>query len=141
MPSPFADDAARDAFLADPRLAILMTHRTGKGPMGVPVWFDWSGGEVHMFAAKDSAKVRRLQADPRVSVLVTNRVGEQESWVAFDGDVEIREDGGLDLANRLAPRYWDLNNPNLKATLDNWRQAPEAFCLLTMTPSAIRSGA
>ena len=141
MPSPFATDAERDAFLADPRQAILITHRKDKGPMGVPVWFDWTGDKVLMFADKTTAKVRRLKNDPRASVLVTNHLGEPERWVAFDGRVSISENGGIDLANRLADRYWDLNDPDRKATLELWNQASELFCLLTMVPEKIRTGA
>lgn len=36
MPQPFADDAAREAFLAEPRLAILITHREGQPPWASP---------------------------------------------------------------------------------------------------------
>ncbi len=141
MPTPFANDAERDAFLAETRQAILITHRKDKAPMGVPVWFDWTGDKVLMFADKSTAKVRRITNDPRASVLITNKVGEKEKWVAFDGEIQISNDGGLDLANRLAERYWGLTNPDQKATLDLWNQASEVFCLLTMVPEKIRTGA
>ena len=141
MPSPFATDAERDAFLAQPRQAILITHRKEKAPMGVPVWFEWTGEKVLMFADKNTAKVRRIQNDPRASVLVTNHLGETEKWVAFDGEITIGDSGGIELANRLAERYWDLGDPERKAALDLWNQASEMFCALTMEPKQIRSGA
>ncbi len=141
MPSPFATDADRDAFLTDPRQAILITHRNNSAPMGVPVWFDWTGEKVSMFAAKNTAKIRRLRNNPRASVLVTNHLGEPERWVAFDGDISISEEGGIELANRLAERYWDLNDPERKATLDQWNQVADLFYTLTMVPDKIRTGA
>lgn len=140
MASPFLDEADRNAFLAEPRQAIFITHRKDKPPMGVPVWFEWTGEKVLMFADKNTAKVRRIRNDPRASVLVPNKMGETEKWVAFDGIVDIANGGGWDLASRLAPRYWDLDNPERKETFDLWRQAADVFCLLTMVPERIREG-
>ncbi len=141
MPSPFSSDAERGAFLAEPRLAILISSRLDHSPIGVPVWFDWNGKHIKMFADKSSPKVRRLKANPRVSVLVTNRLDEKEAWVAFDGDITISEEGAFALAEKLAPRYWDLDDKEKRATFDLWKSAPDAFCLLSMKPEKIRSGA
>lgn len=141
MTNAFTSDDERDAFLATPRLGILISARRDGRPIGVPVWFEWTGTAVNMFAAIDSVKVRRLRRDPRASLLVTNRVDEREAWIAFDGDVSIDPDAGVDLAVRLAHRYWDLDDPLRRAELDAWQQAPpEAFCQLTLTPSEIRTG-
>ena len=133
-----------ERFLMEPRLAILMYKGKRPGPTGVPVWFDWDGETLRMFASRTSPKVKQLQADPNVSVLVTNKVGEPEGWVAFDGEVVLGEfapDEWLALINRVAPRYWDLSKPDYSALIEQWRAAPEAFASLTVTPSAIRSGA
>jgi nitroimidazol reductase NimA-like FMN-containing flavoprotein (pyridoxamine 5'-phosphate oxidase superfamily) len=140
MPKPFADDAKRDAFLATPRLAILMYNRELAAPIGVPVWFEWNGSTVEMFADATTPKVAGLERDPNASVLVTNAVGEAEAWVAFDGTIEIKS-GGIELATRLAEHYWDLSVPGYRAVLDRWQKAPESsFCQLSLRPSRIRSG-
>ena len=141
MPANFQSDEERDAFLAEPRLAILMTNRADNAPIGVPVWFEWSGSEVQMFAAKGTAKLRRIENDPRVSILVTNHIGEAEVWVAFDGVAEVQEGGCAELISRMGPRYWDLSDPKLKETLDQWMQAEEALVRITVKPTRIRSGA
>jgi PPOX class probable F420-dependent enzyme len=141
MPARFKDDTERDAFLVEPRLAILMTNRPDTSPMGVPVWFEWDGSVVRMFAAKGSAKLRRIEKDPRVSILVTNHMGEQEAWVAFDGVVEVHEDGATEVVARMGPRYWDLSDPKLRAMLDLWVQSEDAMVLMTLKPNKIRSGA
>ncbi len=140
MATPFSDDAARDAFLAEPRLAILMMNRSSGVPMGVPVWFEWTGSEVHMFAAAGSAKLRRLAQDDRVSVLVTNRVGEPEAWIAFDGRLRQSDEAAGPLVDRLGGRYWDMNDPEKRATLDSWIENESAFVLLTLEPERIRMG-
>ena len=140
MPQPFATDADRDAFLEEPRLAILMTNRADDAPIGVPVWFEWTGSEVLMFSARGVPKVKRLQADPRVMVLATNHVGEAEAWVSFEGEVEICEDEDpWPLVERLAARYWDVEA--MKSTLDTWKAGKDMMVMLRLKPTRIRSGA
>jgi PPOX class probable F420-dependent enzyme len=132
-------DAERAAFLAEPRYGILSMLRRDGAPLAVPVWFEWDGKRVRMFSSRLSLKIKRLQRDPRASLLVTNRLEEQEAWVAFDGEVEVREEGGLELAERLAPRYWDLDDEHRRATLELWRKAAGVFVVLELVPSQIRS--
>jgi PPOX class probable F420-dependent enzyme len=139
-PIQFEDDESRNRFLATPRLAVLVSNRREGTPIGVPVWFEWDGKVVRMFAANTTPKVRRLRNDPRASVLVTNRIDEAECWVAFDGQVSVSDEGGFELAERLAPRYWDLEDPERSDMLELWRSARGIFCLLTLEPTKIRSG-
>ena len=144
MAKRFETAQERDAFLAEPRLAILMYHAGGPSPVGVPVWFDWDGHTLRMFAGRTSPKVKHLSANPSVSVLVTNRVGEPEAWVAFDGQVVIDDfetEHWTALLNRVAPRYWDLNNPAYADEIKGWLAAPEAFVSIELQPERIRSGA
>lgn len=134
------DSEQIEAFLAKPRLGVLMTNRLEGTPMGVPVWFDWDGKVVRMFGANFTSKIGRLKRDPRASLLVCNDRDEQEFWVAFDGKVSITGSGGIELAEQLAPRYWDLEDPKRRETLDVWRSASEVLCVLTLEPTKIRSG-
>ena len=49
--------AAREAFLRDPRPAILSIPRQGKGPLSSPVWFDFdAGGDFWVLMQSDSRK-------------------------------------------------------------------------------------
>ncbi len=141
MPRPFDSDAARDAFLAEPRLAILMTNRDDNAPMGVPVWFEWTGSQVLMFAARGTPKLKRMEQHPDVSVLVTNHIGEAEAWVAFDGTIDVNDSGAAALIQRLGPKYWDMADSRLQDTINGWVAAEDQFVLLTLTPTRIRSGA
>ena len=133
-----------DTFLEEPRLAMLLYNGARPAPTGVPVWFDWDGEKVRMFAGRTSPKVAQLTQDPNISVLVTNRVGEPEAWVAFDGTVVISDfeaDAWHNLLDRVAPRYWDLSDAGYAKEIEGWRAMPEAFVSLELTPQAIRSGA
>ncbi len=130
-----------DQFLARrPRYAMLTTLRGDGSPTTVPVWFEWNGRVVAMFCGATSTKLVRLRRDPRVTVLVGNEVDEPEYWVAFDGEARIGESGGSELAQRLAPRYWDLEDPQRAATLGQWTAAGDAgFRLITLEPEVIRT--
>ena len=144
MSERFSSQQQIDEFLQQPRLAILMYNGVRTGPTGVPVWLDWDGATVRMFAGRTSPKVKHLTADPNISVLVSNHVGEAEGWVAFDGRVAISNfapDDWATLLDRMAPRYWDLSVPGYADQIKSWRAMPEAFVSLELSPDAIRSGA
>lgn len=132
-------DEAREAFLAETRLGVLSTLRDDGAPIAVPVWFEWDGSHARMFTTASSGKVERLARDARASLLVAARIDEPEAWVAFDGRIEILEEGAGDLAERLAAKYWDLDDPDKRATVDMWRGAAAVLRLLDLTPTAVRS--
>ncbi len=132
-------DAERDAFLAKVRLGSLATLRDDGSPVAVPVWFEWDGAAVRCFTSAGSGKVRRLQRDPRASLLVVNNLDEPEAWVAFDGEVTITREGAIELAERLARRYWDLADPAHRAELETWRKAAAALRVLELIPKRIRT--
>ena len=133
------NDAERERFLSEPRYGILNMLQSDGSPIGVPVWFDWNGETVRVFTSVLSPKVKRLQADPRASLLVVNHQEEQESWVSFDGAVSIHDEGGLELAEELAARYWDLSDPSRQETLALWRKAAAVLRVLELRPERIRS--
>ena len=93
-----------------------------------------------MFAGKETPKIDRIKRDARASVLVTNAVGEPEAWVAFDGLIDLNDEGGIELATRLADQYWNMEDERLRSVLTAWQQAPDEFCLLTLRPEKIRTG-
>jgi hypothetical protein len=77
-----------------------------------PVWFEATDdGTIQLFTGPDTVKVRRLRRDPRASIVVAAPVGERERWVSIAGHTTVEPDGAHDLANRLAARYWDLDDP------------------------------
>jgi nitroimidazol reductase NimA-like FMN-containing flavoprotein (pyridoxamine 5'-phosphate oxidase superfamily) len=100
------------AFLARPLYGFLTAAAGPQPPQPRPVWFEaTTDGEIQLFTAPDSLKVRRLRRDPRASIVVAAPVGERERWVSVAGRTTIETDGAHDLASRLAARYWDLADP------------------------------
>ena len=126
--------------LNEVRLGILLSQKANGQPIGVPIWFDWNGEKIHFFAGSDSKKVKRLEDNPDISLLVTNNVGEPEAWLAFDGPAKLCEEGGMQLAEALARRYWDMTIEENQIKLDAWKAFPEAFVKYEMLPTKIRQG-
>jgi nitroimidazol reductase NimA-like FMN-containing flavoprotein (pyridoxamine 5'-phosphate oxidase superfamily) len=132
-------DAARKAFLSRPRIGVLSMLAEDGAPVAIPIWFEWDGHRILMFTGDTSPKMRRLRHDARATFLVAAEVGEKEEWVAMDGQGAIHPDGSIELAARLAERYWDLYDPERAATLQLWRDQTSALRLLEIIPSRIRS--
>lgn len=126
-------------FLSTPRLGMLTTLRPDGSPVTVPVWFEWDGADVRVFSSEGSPKVRRLRVDPRATLLVANHVQDPEAWVAFDGEITIGDSGAIELAERLAERYWDMSRADHRATVQSWRAASAHLRVLSMRPARIRS--
>ncbi|AQT82280.1 pyridoxamine 5'-phosphate oxidase [Mycolicibacterium litorale] len=87
-------------------------------PQPRPVWFEvTAAGDVQLFTAPDSVKIRRLSRDARASLVVAAPVGERERWVSVSGPTSIESGGAHELCERLAARYWDLDEPARAADL------------------------
>jgi PPOX class probable F420-dependent enzyme len=128
----------RDAFLTQTRIAKLITLYPDGSPTAVPVWYEWDGAHARIFTGRDSEKVRRILADPRVALSVEEPVGVPEAWVTIEGTAAI-EEGGIELARRLAPRYYDA--VRAAAALERWETAAGSLVVLSITPRRIRSSA
>src|SRR5438477_9496597 len=127
----------RAAFLAEARIAKLVTLYPDGSPTAVPVWFEWDRRQARIFTGRDSEKVRRIRADPRVCLTVDVAVGETESWVTLEGTAAIEEHGAIELARRLAPRYYDAEKA--ARTLRDWEREADDLVVVAVTPRRIRS--
>jgi PPOX class probable F420-dependent enzyme len=131
--------AEREAFLSVPRLGMLTTLAADGAPVTTPVWFEWDGHVVRVFSGASSAKVSRIERDPRASLLAANAVGEPEAWIAFDGELTVTRDGAIELAERLARRYWDMADSAHRRELESWRSEAQHLRVLTLTPKRVRT--
>lgn len=118
---PLTDDDVR--FLQAPRLGFVTVYAGQRPPPPVPVWFDADHDGVQLFSSAGSPKVQRCRRADGASLVAANALGEPEHWVAVSGAVTVADDGGFELASRLAERYWDMSDPGHLAALEGWRTA------------------
>lgn len=135
---PSMTDAQRDAFLASRRYAILTTLRPDGSPVAVPIWYEWDGQTLRMFAYENGGKLKRLANDSRATVLVANHPDEIEKWVSFDGSITVRSEGGIEMAERVFDLYYPEGDPR-RSALQSWRDMKDKWRLLELKPDAIRS--
>jgi PPOX class probable F420-dependent enzyme len=139
MPMAQMTDAQRDEFLNEPRIAVLSTISAEDSPISIPIWFEWDGEHARVFTGIGSPKIRRLQANPAASLLVANPTGEPEAWVLIEGKISIENEGGFELAERLALRYWGLSDPAHTSTVEEWRASADTLRVLELAPTRVRS--
>jgi hypothetical protein len=105
-------------FLGRPLHGFLSMAGGPVPPQPRPVWFEATAeGTVQLFTAPDSLKLRHRERDPRASLVVAAPVGERERWVSVAGPTTVEPDGAHDLLDRLAARYWDLDDPTRSGQL------------------------
>jgi PPOX class probable F420-dependent enzyme len=126
-----------DEFLSQARIATLITLYADGSPAAVPVWFEWDGRRARLFTSRRSEKVGRIRADPRVCLSVAEPVGVNESWVSIEGTAQVIDEGGMDLARRLAPRYYTPEKS--KQALAEWEKTAGNWVVVEITPRRIRS--
>ncbi|MCR3721618.1 MULTISPECIES: pyridoxamine 5'-phosphate oxidase family protein [Prauserella salsuginis group] len=129
--------AADLAFLRRPLHGFLSVAAGPLPPQPRPVWFEATeAGTIQLFTYPDAPKVRRLRRDPRASIVVAAPVGEQEQWISVAGRVTIEFEGAHELLDRLAARYWDLDDPGHAADLATMRS--ENWARIVIRPESVR---
>ena len=98
--------AEREAFLAQPRVAILAIAEADRGPLAVPVWYLYApGGAIRISTAGASRKARLLLLAGRASLVVQNPEPPYQ-YVSVEGPIERIEPAQLERDVRpLAYRY------------------------------------
>src|SRR5258705_3896727 len=98
--------AEREAFLAEPRVAILSIAEAGRGPLAVPVWYLYEpGGDVRIWTAGNSRKARLLLLAGRASLVVQNPQPPY-AYVSVEGPISSMEPVQVERDLRpLALRY------------------------------------
>ena len=124
-----------DEFLSQARIATLITLYADGAPTSVPVWFEWDGSRARLFTSRRSVQVARIKADPRVCLSIAEPVGVNEAWVSIEGIAQVIDEGGMDLARRLAPRYYTPEKS--KEALTEWEKTN--WVVVEITPRRIQS--
>lgn len=125
-------ESEREAFLAGVHVGILAIEHPGHGPLALPIWYWWEGGQVHVSMDGSSLKARLLRAAGRATLTVQDE-NPPYKYVSVEGSVTVESShgGGLALATRyLGPElgqwYADNNPPGddtvvMSLTPERWR--------------------
>ncbi len=123
--------AEREAFLADLHVGILSIQRDGKGPLALPIWYQYEDGTVMIWMSDDSVKAKLLRRHGRASMTVQNETPPYQ-YVMVEGPVTIAEaDRDIRpvairyLGEEMGAGYADQNPPNESSVIA--RLTPERW--------------
>lgn len=80
--------------------------------------------------------MRQLRRDSRASLVVAAPVGERERWLSVTGPTTLASEAAWALVERLAARYWDLDDPVRVADLAQMRD--EEWLRIIIHPEDVR---
>lgn len=112
----------REAFLADVHVGILAIARVDKGPLALPIWYQYEGGDIIIGMDGDSLKAKLLRKQGRATMTVQTETPPYK-YVSVGGPVTIEPAQRNDLS--MASRYLGLemgkwyadNNPSTDASV------------------------
>jgi Pyridoxamine 5'-phosphate oxidase len=96
----------REFFLAEPHVAALsVSAGQGRGPLTVPIWYQYSpGGEAWVLTEARSRKARLIETAGRSSLMV-ERVMPTVRYVSVEGPVTRTVSETDELLQEIAARY------------------------------------
>jgi nitroimidazol reductase NimA-like FMN-containing flavoprotein (pyridoxamine 5'-phosphate oxidase superfamily) len=99
---PFAmTSKEREAFLADVHVAIISIADGERGPLAVPIWYDYEpGGEAWILTDRNSRKGKLLEVAGRFSLCVQTEAPPYK-YVSIEGSIVAIED--YDVEKHLRP--------------------------------------
>jgi transposase len=100
----------RQAFLAETRVGIISIPEEGRGPLTVPVWYNYfPGGEVCVWTGAETRKSKLLRIAKRISFCVQEPTPPYYKYVSIEGSFTIQP---VDLERDIHPmtvRYYGLD--------------------------------
>ncbi|WP_089719082.1 TIGR03618 family F420-dependent PPOX class oxidoreductase [Candidatus Entotheonella palauensis] len=97
-------ETERDAFLAQPHVAVLATLGPHQYPHAVPVWYLYEAGEFTLTMSSGSQKHRNIERCPNVSLVVDRRERPYYAVTAM-GVAQIGDSPTYEWFLRLASHY------------------------------------
>jgi nitroimidazol reductase NimA-like FMN-containing flavoprotein (pyridoxamine 5'-phosphate oxidase superfamily) len=92
----------REAFLADVHVGILSIPRPAKGPLALPIWYQYEDGDVLIGMSGKSLKARLLRRAGRATMTVQTETAPYK-YVMVEGPVVVLAEQRDDYA--MASRY------------------------------------
>ncbi len=97
--------AEKQSFLAGLHVGVLGLNDPGRGPLTVPVWYDYEvGGQLWFIIAAESEKGKLLEVGTRLS-LVAQTEAPPYAYVSIEGPVASIQSSSLEAITAMAVRY------------------------------------
>ena len=93
-----------DQFLAQPRIAHLVTLRPEGTPHVAPVWFLWDRGRAFVMADTNAVKVRNIEGNPAVALSIATS-DRPLSYVVLEGQAEVTSEHLPQVVERMCVLY------------------------------------
>jgi nitroimidazol reductase NimA-like FMN-containing flavoprotein (pyridoxamine 5'-phosphate oxidase superfamily) len=110
-------EAEREEFLTDVHVGILAIARQDKGPLALPIWYQYEDGDVIIGMGGNTLKAKLLRAAGRATMTVQTETPPYK-YVSVEGPVVVKAEQRDDfvMASRyLGPefgRWYADNNPS-----------------------------
>jgi nitroimidazol reductase NimA-like FMN-containing flavoprotein (pyridoxamine 5'-phosphate oxidase superfamily) len=109
----------REAFLADVHVGVISIEEAGRGPLTVPIWYDYQpGGELWIITDRGSRKGKALDAAGRFSLCAQTETVPYK-YVTVEGPIVAVEPTDPErVARPMAHRYLgrEMGDAYLEAT-------------------------
>ena len=95
----------RQDFLADLHVGVLSLNDDSRGPLTVPIWYDYNpGGEFWFLTGPDSRKGRLLEVGTHLSLLAQSE-DPPYKYVSVEGPITSIDEANKDDLLAMAVRY------------------------------------
>jgi len=109
----------REAFLAELHVGVISIEEAGRGPLAVPIWYDYEpGGELWIITDRGSRKGKALDAAGRFSLCAQTEAPPYK-YVTVEGPIVSVESTDMEGVGRaMAHRYLgkELGDQYVEAT-------------------------
>lgn len=126
--------AERDAFLADVHVGVLSVDEPGRGPLALPIWYQYADGIVQIGMSGSSRKADLLRAAGRATLTVQNEDPSAYQYVSVEGPVTVEPTQRDDL--EMATRYL---GPELGKWYAENNASTDQSVLVVLTPEHWRT--
>ncbi len=97
----------RQKFLAETRVGIISIPEEGRGPLSVPVWYNYTpGGEICIWTGIKTRRYKLLHSTQRISFVVQDPTPPWYKYVSVEGTFSIRPVDPEKDIHTMAIRYY-----------------------------------
>ena len=131
------DPTEIEAFLSEPRDAVLSVMLRSGRAMGTPIWFRWVGGVARFQSPTTSAKTAALRTSGRASLCVHDQPLPLARYVTLEGPVrEVEFDLDADIG-AAARHYLGEGSEEFVAKIEQALAAGRRWASFELDPSSV----